>query len=142
LPTPQTTVQADHGPEACSATAFGPQIVNGTLSYGGGSSCAGQINAMSYKMLDIRLYIEGANGQWSMRDFIGGPTPAGYGTVRSFHNGLRVQPGRAFKAVVTAVLFEPNGWAGCSQHNQPFPCSQLVTVTASSPVKRAMSDDK
>jgi len=109
--------------------------VNGTLSYGGGSSCAAQANAMTYKMLDIRLYIRATNGQWSLRDFIGGPTPAGYSTVRSFHNGLRVQPGQAFKTVVTAVLFEPNGWAGCSQHNQPFPCSQLVTVTATSPVK-------
>ena len=131
-PSPATTARASTGPGQCSATAFGPEITNGVIHYGGGTSCAGAYQSMTRKTISAQLQILGPDHKtWHTRRSTA--IVSGFATQRVFGQEA-IQPGHAFRVVANVVLLEPNGHAGCSME-PPFYCNQAVAdVATSSPV--------
>lgn len=130
-PSPATTSSASTGPGHCSATAFGPQITNGVIHYGGGTSCAGAYQAITLKTISAQLQILGSDHKtWFTRSSTA--IVSGLGTQR-VSGQQSIEPGHAFRVVSNVVLLEPNGRAGCSME-PPFYCNQPVAAVATSPV--------
>jgi len=126
-PSPATTWTASTGPGQCSATAFGPQITNGVIHYGGGTSCAGAYQALTLKTISAQLQILGPDHKtWHTRSSTA--IVSGFATQR-VSGQQSIQPGHKFRVVANVVLLEPNGHAGCSME-RPFYCNQPVAAVA------------